>query len=349
MKKKSYFLLLILLLFNMIAAACGGGSNSGQTSSREKKDKLVEDAGGETFNLKAGHSLTEDHPYHIGLTQIAENVKERTDGRVNIEVFPLSQLGAERELTEALTLGTADMSISSTAPIANFYPEIGIVDLPFLFESREHAYKVLDGEIGQELLNGMEDVGIVGLAWGENGFRHITNAKKPIEKPEDLKGLKIRTQENPIHLDAFTALGAKPTPMAWTEALTALQQGVVDAQENPIVVADTYKLYEANQKYMTLTGHVYSPAVIMFSKSVWDTLPAEYQDILSEEGKKAGDLIRELIEKSDEDSLKLVKENGMEVLEDVDVAPFRKAIKSVYEKYESEFGKDKIDAIINAN
>jgi tripartite ATP-independent transporter DctP family solute receptor len=219
--------------------------------------------------------------------------------------------------------------------------------MPFLFESREHAYKVLDGEVGQELLKGMENVGIVGLAWGENGFRHITNAKHPVNKPEDLKGLKIRTQENPIHLDAFNALGAKPTPMAWTEGLTALQQGVVDAQENPIVVADTYKLYEANQKYMTLTGHLYSPAVIMFSKSVWDTLPAEYQDILKEESKKAGDQIRDLITKSDEESLKVLKEQGMEIVEEVDVAPFREAIQPVYEKYESEFGKEKLDAILN--
>ncbi|MBG9588285.1 TRAP transporter substrate-binding protein [Cytobacillus firmus] len=341
--KKRFLWLVPMLVLSLILSACGGGgasSTSGEGKSGEKDS-------GKTFSLKAGHSLTEDHPYHIGLLELAKNVEERTDGKVKIEVFPLSQLGAERELTEALTLGTADLSISSTGPIANFYPEIGIVDMPFLFESREHAYKVLDGEIGKELLKGMEDVGIVGLAWGENGFRHITNAKHPINKPEDLKGLKIRTQENPIHLDAFNALGAKPTPMAWTEALTALQQGVVDAQENPIVVADTYKLYEANQKYMSLTGHLYSPAVIMFSKSVWDTLPAEYQEILSEEAKKSGDQIRNLITKSDEESLKVLKEQGMEIVEEVDVAPFREAIQPVYEKYESQFGKEKLDAILN--
>ncbi len=341
--RKRFLWLVPMLVLSLILSACGGGGSSSAGGDAESGEK----DSGKTFSLKAGHSLTEDHPYHIGLQELAKNVEERTDGKVKIEVFPLSQLGAERELTEALTLGTADMSISSTAPIANFYPEIGIVDMPFLFESREHAYKVLDGEIGQELLKGMENVGIVGLAWGENGFRHITNAKKPINKPEDLKGLKIRTQENPIHLDAFNALGAKPTPMAWTEALTALQQGVVDAQENPIVVADTYKLYEANQKHMSLTGHLYSPAVIMFSKTVWDTLPAEYQDILKEESKKAGDQIRDLITKSDEESLEVLKEQGMEIVEEVDVAPFREAIQPVYEKYESEFGKEKLDAILN--
>ncbi|WP_057760682.1 TRAP transporter substrate-binding protein [Cytobacillus praedii] len=341
--KKKRFLLVALAAIMFIFTGCSKSSESGGEADKNSGEK----ASGETFTLKAGHSLTEDHPYHIGLLEMAKNVEERTDGKVKIEVFPLSQLGAERELTEALTLGTADMSVSSTAPIVNFYPEIGIVDMPFLFESREHAYKVLDGEIGQELLKGMENIGIIGLAWGENGFRHITNAKHPITKPGDLKGIKIRTQENPIHLDAFNALGAKPTPMAWTEALTALQQGVVDGQENPIVVADTYKLFDANQKYMTLTGHLYSPAVIMFSKTTWDKLPAEYQEILSEEAKKSGDQIRELIKKSDEDSLKVLKEQGMEIIEEVDVSPFRGAIQPVYEKYESEFGKEKIDAILN--
>lgn len=325
-------------------AGCGGKDTSSDNASSEGEKENQ----GETYNLKLGHSLTEDHPYHISMTDMAEKVKERTDGKVTIEIFPLSQLGAERELTEALTLGTVDMAISSTAPIANFYPQIGIVDMPFLFESRDHAYKVLDGEIGQELLKGLEDIGIIGLAWAENGFRHITNAKHPVEKPEDLKGLKIRTQENPIHIDAFTALGAQPTPMAWTEALTALQNGTVDAQENPIVVVDTYKLHDAKQKYMTLTGHLYSPAVIMISKATWDKLPEEIQQIINEEAKAAAQYERELSTKADEDSLVKVKENGIEVIEQVDVTPFREAIKSVYEKYESEFGKEKIEAILNA-
>lgn len=342
LRRKLVWFLPVLLLMITALAGCGGGESGADGSKKASTNES-----GETFTLKAGHSLTEEHPYHVVLLDIAKAVEERTDGKVKIEVFPLSQLGAERELTEALTLGTADMSISSTAPIANFYPKIGIVDLPFLFESREHAYKVLDGEIGQDLLKGMEDVGIVGLSWAENGFRHITNSKHEITKPEDLKGLKIRTQENPIHLDAFTALGAKPTPMAWNEALTALQQGVVDAQENPIVVADTYKLYEANQTHMSLTGHLYSPAVIMMSKATWDRLPADYQKIFEEEAQKAGKHERELITQSDEDSLKVLKEKGVKIVEDVDVAPFREAISSVYEKYESQFGKENIEAILD--
>ncbi len=346
MKTRKFYWMVPFLLIALVLAGCGGttkSSNNEESSSEGSKEE------GKTFAFKAGHSQTEEHPYHLALLDLAENVKKRTDGKVTIEIFPQNQLGAERELTEGLTLGTADMSISSTAPIANFYPQLGIVDLPFLFESREHAYKVLDGKVGQDLLAGLEDSGLIGLAWAENGFRHITNSKLEITKPEDLKGMKIRTQENQIHLDAFEELGAQPTPMAWNEALTALQQGVVDAQENPLIIADTYKLHEVSQKYMTLTGHIYSPAIVMFSKTVWDTIPSEYQEILKEEAKIAGDKVRELSTKADKDSLQVVKDNGIKVIEDVDVKPFRDAMKPVYEKYESKFGKENIEAILNGN
>jgi TRAP-type transport system periplasmic protein len=345
MKTRKFYWMVPFIMIALFLTACGGtdSSNEEESSSEGSTEE------GQTFTFKAGHSQTEEHPYHLALLDLAKNVNERTNGNVTIEIFPLNQLGAERELTEALTFGTADMSISSTAPIANFYPQLGIVDLPFLFESREHAYKVLDGQIGQDLLTGLEDTGLVGLAWAENGFRHITNGKHEITKPEDLQGLKIRTQENQIHLDAFEALGAQPTPMAWNEALTALQQGVVDAQENPLIIADTYKLYDANQTYMTLTGHIYSPAIIMFSKSIWDTVPSEYQEVLKEEAKIAGDKIRELSTQADENSLQVVKDNGVQVVESVDVTPFREAIQSVYAKYEAEFGKENIDAILNGN
>jgi TRAP-type transport system periplasmic protein len=135
--------------------------------------------------------------------------------------------------------------------------------------------------------------------------------------------------------------------MAWNEALTALQQGVVDAQENPLIIADTYKLHESNQTFMTLTGHIYSPAVVMFSKNVWDTLPAEYQEILQEEAKAAGDKVRELSTQADTDSLEVVKSNGVKVIEEFDVTPFREALQPVFEKYSEEFGKENLDAILN--
>jgi tripartite ATP-independent transporter DctP family solute receptor len=336
--KKNALLLILLLSLSMVIAACGGTQSSNNSSKNEEggSDSEPTADSGEPIVLQAGHSLPETHPYEIALKEVAKNVEERTNGQVKIETFPNSQIGAERELTEGLKFGSVDIVVSSTAPVTNFVPELGVLDLPFLFESRESAIEVLEGEIGQVLLEKLESQGILGLSWGENGFRHVTNGKHPVESPADLEGLKIRTQENQIHLAAFEALGAQPTPMAWTEALTALQQGVVDAQENPAIVADQFNLFDANQKYMTLTGHVYSAAIFMMSKATYDELPEELRDVVVEELQKAGAKERELIIDMEKDSLVKIKEQGMEILENVDKGPFREAIKTVYDEYEDQ-------------
>lgn len=346
MRKKWGFVMSSLLTAALLLTACGGG---GQQAAEPSGDTGQSGGAGDgqSYVFKVGHSLTEDHPYHVAMLDMAKKVEERTSGNVKLEVYPLSQLGAERELTEGLTLGTIDMVITSTAPVTNFYPKLGVLDLPFLFESREHAYKVLDGEIGQGILKDIESANIVGLAWAENGFRHVTNGSKVVKTPADLAGMKLRTQENQIHLAAFEALGAKPTPMAWTEALTALQQGVVDGQENPAIVANTYKLYESNQTQMSLTGHVYSAAMILFSKPVWDTLPADVQTVLAEEAKAAGKLERELMIKMEEESLSVLKENGVTITEDVDKQAFRDAMKPVYEKFADQIDQDLLNQIMN--
>lgn len=352
LRKKWSFLLSGLMSVSLLLTACGGGGQqaaqpSGQSGGQAAPAQEAPKSDGQSYVFKAGHSLTEDHPYHVALKKMAEDVDKRSNGKIKIEVYPLSQLGAERELTEALTFGTADMSITSTAPVTNFYQKLGVLDLPFLFESREQAYKVLDGKVGQDMLKDMESANIVGLAWAENGFRHITNGTKDIKTPDDVKGIKIRTQENPIHLAAFEALGAKPTPMAWTEALTALQQGVVDAQENPAIVAQTYKLYESKQTHMSLTGHVYSAAMILFSKPVWDKLPADVQQIISEEAKKAGQYERELMIKMEAEAIDNIKAKGVVITEDVDKQAFRDAMKPVYDQFSGQFGKELIDEIMN--
>ena len=331
--KKKFSFMSVMLAGALLLSACGDSEGEANADT----DKV--------YTLQAGHSLPADHPYHLGFLEMAKNVEERTDGRVKIEVFANSEIGAERELTEGLGLGTVDLVVSSTAPVTNFVPELGVLDVPFIFKDRESAVKVLEGEIGDELFQKMEGNGIIGLSWAENGYRHITNAKHPINTPKDLKGLKIRTQENEIHLAAFEALGAQPTPMAWTEAITALQQGVVDAQENPAIVADQFSLFEANQKYMTLTGHVYSVAIYMMSKQTYDELPEDLREIVLEEGQKAGAQERDLIVEMEKESIKTLKENGVEIVEEVDVAPFQKAVQPVYEKIEHQ---DLLNRILDA-
>ncbi|MYL49304.1 DctP family TRAP transporter solute-binding subunit [Halobacillus litoralis] len=330
MKKGLFWL--VSLLFLMVLTACGS-------------DDASSDGGEETYTLQAGHSLPEDHPYHLGFLEMAENVEERTDGRVKIEVFPNSEIGAERELTEGMTLGTVDLVVSSTAPVTNFVPELAVLDAPFIFKNRDEAVNVLEGEVGDTLFSKMKEEGIIGLSWGENGYRHVTNSVRPIEKPADLEGLKIRTQENEIHLAAFEELGAQPTPMAWTEALTALQQGVVDAQENPAIVADQFKLYEANQEHMTLTGHVYSVAIYMMSQQTYDELPEDLRDIVMEEGQKVGAMEREMIVEMEKESLQTLKDEGMQIIEEVDTQPFQEAVKPVYDQIEYQ---DLLNQILDA-
>ncbi|AQQ52412.1 TRAP transporter substrate-binding protein [Planococcus lenghuensis] len=294
------------------------------------------EGGEEIYTLQAGHSLPVDHPYQIAFEEMAADIEERTDGQVIIEVFANSEIGAERELVEGLTLGTVDMAVSSTAPITNFVPELEVLDVPFIFQSRDAAVEVLQGEIGDDLAAQMEEQGIILLSWGENGYRHVTNAIRPVETPADLEGLKIRTQENEIHLAAFEALGAQPTPMAWTEALTALQQGVVDAQENPAIVADQFNLYEANQEFMTLTGHVYSVAAFLLSAQTYEELPEDLREIVIEEGQEAGARQRELIIEMEAESLQNLKDQGVQIIEEVDLAPFQEAVQPVYEQIEHE-------------
>lgn len=311
----------------LVMAACSDSKDKDAGS----KDDAKSD---ETFTLQAGHSLPEDHPYHLGFLEMAKNVEERTDGRVKIEVFANSEIGAERELTEGMTLGTVDLVVSSTAPVTNFVPELSVLDVPFIFKDRDSAVKVLESDIGDGLFDKMNEHGIIGLSWAENGYRHITNGKHPINKPEDLKGLKIRTQENEIHIAAFKELGALPTPMAWTEALTGLQQGVVDAQENPAIVADQFKLYESKQKYMTLTGHVYSVAVYMMSQKSYDKLPEDLAKIVVEEGQKAGSKERDLIIEMEKVSLQVLKDNDVEIIDNVDIVPFQEAVKPIYSQIE---------------
>ncbi len=224
--------------------------------------------------VKIGYALAPDSHYGVAAQKWQEVVEAETDGKFKFRHFPSSGLGGEREVVEGLQLGTVEATIVSTGTLSNFVPETGVTDIPFLFRSLDHARRVLDGPVGQEILAKFDDAGLVAIAWGEQGFRHITNNRNPINAPEDLAGMKLRTMENPVHLQAFNALGAAPTPMAWPEVIGALQQGTIDGQENPLSVIVSVKLNEV-QKYLTLSGHVYSPAMLLISKPFWDGLSDE--------------------------------------------------------------------------
>lgn len=298
------------------------------------------------FDLVEAHTTTQDHPYSLGMVRFAQLVRERTGGRVDIRIHHSRQLGDERQVVEGLQLGTVHLAVSSTGPLGGFVPEMNVLDLPFLFRDSSHAYKVLDGDIGRGLLHKFEAVGIKGLAFWENGFRHITTGRKAIERPADLKGLKIRVMENRVHQAAFRQLGADATPMAWGEVFTSLQQGLLDAQENPIPIVSTFKLYEV-QKHLSLTGHVYSPAPVLMSKKTWDRMPPEIQQIMSDAAMEVARVQRQLSRGQEQKQLGELRAKGMMVVENPDRAAFREAMKPVFEQFQNQFGKDLVQRIAN--
>lgn len=296
--------------------------------------------------LKAGHVLAPIHPYHVGMEKFAELVDAKTSGQVKVEVFHSSQLGNERELVEALQMGTTDICLISTAPMAGFSKDFLVYDLPYLFTSPEQAYKVLDGPIGKASMEGIKKADLVGLAFWENGFRNITNSKRELLKPEDLRGLKIRTMENKIHMATFRALGADPTPIASGEVFTALQQKTVDGQENPLTGIFTSKYYEV-QKYLSLSEHFYSPAPLLIGKESWGKLNAEQQQAVQAAADEAKTFQRELNRKEVAQARKELEAKGM-VISTVDKALWKKAMAPIYKQFESEVGAETLKAILEA-
>lgn len=285
-----------------------------------------------------------DSHYGDAARAFAETIAERSDGAFEIALRPAGALGGERDVIEGLQIGTVELTISSTGPIGNFVPEVYALDFPFLFDDYASAHAVLDGEIGQELLASFQPHGIIGLAWAENGFRHITNSVRPIREPADLAGLKLRTMENEVHIAAFRAAGAAPTPMSWTEVLTSLQQGTIDGQENPIPIVTANNMWEI-QDNITLTGHVYSPAVVAMSAIHWDGLTEEQQGWFVEAAQAAAAASRQTVAANEESGIALMRENGMEVIDGIDKAAFAAAVQPAYDEFADRYAPELIARI----
>jgi tripartite ATP-independent transporter DctP family solute receptor len=296
--------------------------------------------------LKLGHIAEPENPYGQGADHFAELVKERSKGEVIIQVYPSSQLGNQRDLVEGLTFGTVDMTLTGTAVLGNFIPEVSVFDLPFLFRDIPHAYKALD-IVGMELCKKGEARGMITLAIWENGVRHMTNNKLPIRRPEDMKGLKMRVMEQPVYIELMKALDASPTPMAMSELYTALQKGVIDGQENPLAHIATKRFYEV-QKYLSLSGHTYAPEPMLISAIAWKKLSKEQQELIRKAAEDTRDWQRDLCRQLEGKFLQTIKDSGKcEVNEDVDKAAFAAATKKVWKTYSDRFGEANITAIQN--
>ena len=294
--------------------------------------------------LKIGYATTKESHYGVGSSTFCEEVEKNTQARYKCQQFPSSALGGEREQIEAVQLGTQDIVNTSTGPVGNFVPEVKIVDIPFLFRDYEHARKVMDGPIGQEILSKFPSKGIIALGWTENGFRHMTNSKRAIMKPADAAGLKMRTMENKVHMDGYRTFGILPTPMAFPELFGALQQGTVDGQENPIPVILSSKFSQV-QKHLSLTGHVYSPALLLMSPRTWNKLTDADKKVFTEAAKKAGAAQRKKVNDDENSGIAQLEKEGMTVVKTVDSAAFREALKPAYVGYAKEFGADNIKKI----
>src|SRR5699024_6302014 len=272
-----------------------------------------------------------------------EEVEKESDGKITVEIHTDGQLGDDNELIEGMGIGSIDMGMIGVEPMTTLSPKLMATNLPFLFDDRETAYRVLDGELGEEMVENLPDEqNIRALGYFENGFRDITNSKGAIKKPQDLEGLDIRTPESSISLSIFESLGANPTPMDFGELYSALDQGVVDGQENPLALTDSSNFSEV-QDYVSLTEHIYSPMILTISEEVWDDMPSDLQETVEDAADKAKEYEREESKNQEEEIIENLEEE-IEVNE-VDKEPFIEGTEKVYDELKSDIGEDYLEKI----
>lgn len=288
-----------------------------------------------TLSLAHGGSL--DSHLQQGALKFQELVEEKSNGEIKIQIHPNSELGAEREAAESVQNGSIDIAILSTGPMGNFADKVNALDFPFLFKDHLHAEKVLDGEVGEIISKQLEDANFKNLYWVDNGAYHIATNKKPVRQFSDLEGLKLRTQENQIQIDTINAFKASATPIPFSELFLAAQQGIVDGQGNSLAVLIPQKYYEVH-KYLTVTNHMYSAGMILMNNDKFSGYPEDTQKILLEAAMEAGTYEREYVQKLETEYKKIAIENGMEIIKDIDLEPFKDAVQPIYKKYEEKFG-----------
>ncbi|WHY69909.1 TRAP transporter substrate-binding protein [Neobacillus sp. SuZ13] len=318
----------------------GACSNAGGSTTTSKNESAATE-GIQERTIKTGIGNSKTHPQGQGMEKFKELVEEKSGGKMKVQNFFDATLGDDQKMTEALQGGLQEVTVPSTSPMVGMIKEFGIYDFPFVFNNEEEAYAVLDGAVGKKLLDKLPEHNLVGLGYWENGFRNLTNSKHPVETAADFKGLKLRTMQNEVHLDAFSKLGANPSPMAFSEVFTALETGTVDGQENPLATIQTQK-YNEVQDYLSITNHVYTPFVFLVSKKFWDDLSEEEKKIMSESAQEAGKYQRALNQKENEKALKFLEKEGMKInkVKPEEIAKMKEIIQPVTDEYAKKFGPD---------
>lgn len=293
-------------------------------------------AAAQEVTLRLGHELPIDSPIHRALEAYAENVKQASDGRIDIKIFGAAQLGPDRALSEQVRLGGIDMAalgINTQAPLG---VDFTIEEVPYAWDNYEQLAAAFEGELGAFFSEKFTALGARPLAYFPFGFRQLTNNVRPVRTPEDLVGLKLRMAEVPIRMDTFQALGAQPVPIAFPELFTALQQGTVDGQENPLFIIKGARFFEV-QKYLTLTGHIATTFFLVINDARYASLPDDVKQILNDEARKISPAVTKELVDGEAATLAFLTENGMQVVETIDRDAMRAKLKPVYEKYKAQF------------
>ncbi|MEP0073599.1 MAG: DctP family TRAP transporter solute-binding subunit [Marinomonas sp.] len=297
------------------------------------------------YNFTFAHVLIDETPNGQAALAFEKEVEEKSDGRININVLPAAQLGGDVEIIEQLQMNMVQIAIPPTATLGNFEPRVQILDLPFLLPSQELMMKVLDGPAGRKILDTLEGHEMHAVNFWGAGFRHMTNNVRPIEKPEDLKGIKMRTMQSPILLSTYRNFDANPTAMAYTEVYNGLQQSVIEGQENPIANITSKKFYEV-QKYMTLTSNAYHGYAAIVNKQAWDSLPEDLQAVMTTAFNNARDLSRKLTNELEASALENIKKHTkVTELTDEQMAAFVKASQPVHEEFRETITSDLLDVV----
>lgn len=301
---------------------------------------------GQIKTMRLANAMPDERSTSQALYKFGEIVEERTGGSIEVQIYTGGVLGGDRELLEGMQINTIQGATISPGPVGQFAPNFNVFELPFLFPDEEKAYKILDGPIGQGALAELEEQNIIGLNYWENGFRQLTNNRRKVESLEDIRGLNIRTLENTIHLDIWKKLGSNPTPININETYVALDQGLVNAQENAIGNVVSENFYEV-QKYLTQTNHIYNPSIFMVSKIFWDNLNDEEKKIVKDAADEMRDYQRELNREETEAAYALLKKEGMSATQfsEEEKKRLREAVEPVYQRYRKTYGDEILSEI----
>ncbi len=324
------------------------GCNS-ETSGNEEGSENETSNEGETVDLQLGHALSEGTPASDLIEDMAETVHEETEGRINIDVFPNSQLGSETEMLEQVQLGTMESAAIMVGSMQSLDMRMAIEDLPYMWNDIEDARTAYEGEFGDYLANVMDEQGMTKVSFLEWGFRHVTNNNQPIVNPEDMEGMSIRVAETALRVDAFEQIGALPTVMAFSEVYGALQQGTLDAQENPLANIAAPNFDEV-QDYLSLTGHFYNTIMMVIDNDTWDRISPEDQEVILAEGERISKEVQNINNESEEEYLEELADRGMIINDDVNTEAFREQMLPVYDEWENEnFGEELMDIYRDAS